>query len=90
MRKQELVDYVMGTMQVSEARAVGMVDVVLDGIRYGLRTDGKVKLMEFGIFTVRERKARQGRDPRNGASITIEAAKRVKFLASKTLHVVVS
>ncbi|MCL0040381.1 HU family DNA-binding protein, partial [Thermodesulfovibrionales bacterium] len=49
-------------------------------------TDGqKVTLVGFGTFSVFERKARKGRNPRTGEEIEIPAAKVPKFTAGKTL-----
>jgi DNA-binding protein HU-beta len=44
-----------------------------------------VRLVGFGTFTVTERKASEGRDPRTGATIKIAASKNPKFKAGKVL-----
>jgi hypothetical protein len=46
---------------------------------------GKVQVLPFGIFTVAEKSARQGRNPRTGEEITIPARKAVKLRASSGL-----
>jgi integration host factor subunit beta len=56
----------------------GAVDVVLDEIGLALAAGGRVELRGFGAFSVREREARTGRNPRTGAAVKV-AAKRVPF-----------
>jgi integration host factor subunit beta len=54
------------------------VDIVLDEIAEALAQGGRVELRGFGAFSVRERDARTGRNPRTGAAVKVEA-KRVPF-----------
>jgi integration host factor subunit beta len=54
------------------------VDVVLDEIALALAQGGRVELRGFGAFSVRNREARTGRNPRTGAAVKV-AAKRVPF-----------
>ena len=44
-----------------------------------------VKIMGFGNFRVVRRRAREGRDPRTGAPVKIEASNRARFAAGKVL-----
>ena len=46
---------------------------------------GKVQLVGFGTFEVSERAAREGRNPKTGKTMTIEASKTPKFKAGKAL-----
>lgn len=54
------------------------VDVVLEEIALALATGGRVELRGFGAFSIRQRKARTGRNPRTGAAVRV-SAKRVPF-----------
>ncbi|MDD9912900.1 MAG: integration host factor subunit beta [Alphaproteobacteria bacterium] len=55
-----------------------LVNVVFEEITHTLMEGGRVELRGFGAFSVRERKARQGRNPRTGASVEVPS-KRVPF-----------
>jgi DNA-binding protein HU-beta len=52
---------------------------VLDGITAGIKKDGLVQLIGFGTFSVKERAAREGRNPLTGEKIKIKASKTVSF-----------
>ena len=51
-----------------------------------LRTGGEVRLVGFGTFTVAERAASEGRNPRTGEKIQIAASKQAKFKPGKRLR----
>ncbi len=69
----------------SKAAAERAVMAVLQGIQKGLRREHRVTLSGFGTFTVRRRRAREGRDPRSGAAIRIAPSRTVAFRASPAL-----
>ncbi|MBI3454122.1 MAG: HU family DNA-binding protein, partial [Rhodospirillales bacterium] len=50
-----------------------------------LKTGQEVRLVGFGTFSVSQRKASTGRNPRTGAEIAIPASKQPKFKAGKAL-----
>jgi DNA-binding protein HU-beta len=82
LNKSDLVDYVLkaqGTRFPSRAAAERAVNAVIDGIKAGVRKDKTVQLAGFGTFTVRKRKARNGRNPATGAPIRIPASRTVGF-----------
>ncbi|MGQ7145974.1 HU family DNA-binding protein, partial [Escherichia sp. SS-MK2] len=49
------------------------VDAVLESIQHALQTGEHVQLLGFGTFEVRERAAREGRNPHTGEALTIPA-----------------
>jgi DNA-binding protein HU-beta len=61
------------------------VDAVTDSITAALRKDEVVTLVGFGTFTVRKRAAREGRNPRTGETIKINASKVPGFKPGKAL-----
>lgn len=82
MNKSELVDHVLktkGTNFPSRAAAERAVNAVIDGIKAGVKKDRSVQLAGFGTFSVRKRKARNGRNPKTGAPIRIPASRSVGF-----------
>jgi integration host factor subunit beta len=79
MLRSELVAKLQEEMAPLKAAEVEhAVDIVLDEVSVALAEGGRVELRGFGAFSVREREARTGRNPRTGASVRVEA-KRVPF-----------
>lgn len=79
MLRSELVTKLQEEMApIKAAEVEHAVDIVLDEIAVALAEGGRVELRGFGAFSVREREARTGRNPRTGASVSVEA-KRVPF-----------
>ncbi len=85
MNKAELIDAVADKSGVSKADANRGVDTMLDVITRALKKGDKVSLVGFGIFQVRRRAARKGRNPKTGAEIRIPAGKTPAFKAGKAL-----
>ncbi len=71
-------------LRTSDIEAV--VGTVLDDIADQLAAGGRVELRGFGAFSVRERAARQGRNPRTGAAVPVAAKRAVHFKAGKELR----
>lgn len=86
MNKAELIDVVSSSVDVSKAEAARAVDAVFDGITGSLQRGDSVTLVGFGTFSVSERAARMGRNPRTGQSISIAASRTPKFKAGKALR----
>jgi nucleoid DNA-binding protein len=61
------------------------VDSVLALIAEALRSNERVDLRGFGSFVVKDRKERQGRNPRTGETITIAAKRDASFKPGKEL-----
>ncbi|MCO4773804.1 MAG: HU family DNA-binding protein [Deltaproteobacteria bacterium] len=86
MNKGDLINAVNNTGNfANRGAAQAAVEDVLSCISQGLLDDGKVQLVGFGTFSVKERAARTGRNPRTGESIQIAASKNVGFKAGKAL-----
>ena len=85
VNKQELIDVVAKTADISKAAAGRAVDGAITAIKGSLKKGQTVTLVGFGTFYVGKRAARSGRNPRTGASIKIRAAKVPKFRAGKAL-----
>ncbi len=85
MNKSELIDKVAATAELNKASATRAVEAMLDGIAEALKGGVQVTLSGFGTFSVTQRAARTGRNPRTGESLTIPASKNPKFKAGKGL-----
>jgi DNA-binding protein HU-beta len=80
MNRADLAEAVTKSLgNCSKAAADRAVAAVLAGIHRGLKRDGRVRLEGFGTFLVKKRKAREGRNPRNGQPIRIAASRTVGF-----------
>lgn len=90
MKRADLVDHVTDQTGMSQESAKKAVHAVLRGIRKGLRDDGIVTLAGFGVFSVAQRAARVGRNPRTGQAVHIPAARVPKFKPGKHLKDVVN
>lgn len=85
MNKNELVDAVAITTGLKKQEAEKAVDAVFDSISGELKKGSEVRLVGFGTFTVTNRAASEGRNPRTGEKIQIPASKLPKFRAGKQL-----
>ncbi len=85
MNKGELIESVASSANLSKADAGRAVDAVIDSISGALSGGGSVSLVGFGTFSVKARKARQGRNPRTGETIQIAASNVPGFKAGKAL-----
>ncbi|WP_018717254.1 HU family DNA-binding protein [Arhodomonas aquaeolei] len=85
MNKSELIEAVAQSADISKAAATRAVDAFVDSVADALREGDQVTLVGFGTFTVRERAARSGRNPRTGETINIPASKVPGFKAGKAL-----
>lgn len=86
MTKAELVTIISqdtGFTKVDSEKALGSV---LGGIESALQNGESVTLVGFGTFSVGERAARKGRNPKTGEEIDIPAKRAVKFKAGKGLN----
>ena len=85
MTKQQLIEKVAAKTELGKADVEVAVDSVLGLIAETLRSNERVDLRGFGSFVVKDRKQRQGRNPRTGGTITIAAKRDAGFRPSKEL-----
>ncbi|MBT8114342.1 MAG: HU family DNA-binding protein [Arenicella sp.] len=85
MNKSELIDLIAARADISKSSAGDALEAVLDGITGSLAMGQSVTLVGFGTFSVSRRAARDGRNPRTGATIRIKASNLAKFKAGKAL-----
>jgi len=85
LTKADLADAIYSALPVDKLKASQLVELYVDIIKEGLEKDGKVMLSGFGAFEVREKKARRGRNPQTGDSLTLRARRVIKFKVSQLL-----
>lgn len=85
MNKQDLIDMVAEKADLPKTKAQEAVEAMIGAIKNTLQEGDEVKLVGFGTFSVSERAATTGRNPRTGEAISIPASKQPKFKAGKEL-----
>jgi len=85
VNRNDLVDAIAASANMTKADAAAAVDAVLDAITAALKGGNEVRLAGFGTFVVSHRAASEGRNPRTGEKIQIPASKLPKFRAGKGL-----
>ena len=85
MNKAELVAAVAEKAGLSKKDSDKAVTAVLDVITAELAKGGKVQLVGFGSFEIKERAARVGRNPRTKEEIAIPASRIAAFKVGKAL-----
>ena len=90
MNKSDIVSRVAAQSSLSRAAADSVVNAVFTAICDGLAKDEAVAIAGFGTFSIKQRPARSGRNPRTGEPITIAASAVPAFKASNALRDAVS
>jgi len=86
LTKAELIDSLAEETGLSKRQVGELVDLFLESIKSALVAGDKVQLIPFGSFVVRDRKKRQGRNPKTGEPLTIAARRVPAFTAGKGLR----
>jgi DNA-binding protein HU-beta len=86
VNKSDLIAKVATASNLSKADAERAIDAIINSIARSLETGEEVRLIGFGTFEVRDRKATEGRNPRTGAKIKIPASRKPSFRAGKQLR----
>ena len=90
MNKADLIEKIAKHAKINKTQADAAINSTLGGIQSALRKGERVTLVGFGTFSVGTRKARTGRNPQTGSTITIEAKKVAKFSPGADLKAAVN
>ncbi len=85
MNKTEMIAYIATSADISKASAERALDAMMEAVTTTLLKNDSVTLAGFGSFSVSERAARIGRNPRTKEAIHIDSARVAKFKAGKAL-----
>jgi DNA-binding protein HU-beta len=85
MTKSDLIERLAVKAELTRPRAEELIDSILNDVTEALKKGEKVNISGFGTFTVSNRKARTGRNPKTGEPIEISASRSAKFKPGKTL-----
>ena len=85
MNKNELITAVAEKSGLTKKDSEKVLKAFTEIVTEELKNGGKVQMVGFGTFEVSERAARDGRNPRTGEPMPIEASRSPKFKAGKAL-----
>jgi DNA-binding protein HU-beta len=85
MNRKELIAALATKTAITKVDADRHILALIEIISNTLEAGGKINLNGFGIFEVRERAARVGRNPRTGETLKIQSARVPAFKAGATL-----
>lgn len=85
MNKTAQIEKISTKLNISKKQAELTLGAVVETIREGLETEGKIRVSDLGTFEVRDRAERKGRNPQTGEEIKIAASKVIAFKATKAL-----
>ena len=88
MTKKDFIDHVSANagIKISRKDAEAVIDAAFSAIGESVRAENRFAYPGFGTFTVRERPARDGRNPQTGKKIRIKASKTVAFKPAPALR----
>jgi len=87
MTKAELIDKIADKKQgLTRKQVEVIVNTVLDGIKDALSREDKVEIRGFGSFRVRHRRAKEGRNPKTGETVSVPPKKVPFFKAGKEMR----
>ena len=85
MKKKELIERIAEEAEVSKSEAQKYFEAFEEVVTEALKDGEEVQITGFGKFSVRERKAREGRNPQTGERMQIAASKVPAFSAGNAL-----
>ena len=87
MTKAELIEkvYEKSGGDVTKKLVGELIDSVFDNIQKGIKKEKRFSYPGFGTWTLKNRKARKGRNPQTGEQIKIKASKTVTFRPAQAL-----
>lgn len=85
MNKSELIDAIAKEANLPKSSSGQVLDAFFKTVIGNLKKGNVITLVGFGTFSLRDRKARTGRNPATGEAIKIKAAKIPAFKPGKAL-----
>ena len=85
MTKADIVEKIYSATDLTKKDATEIVESVFALVKSTLETGEKIKISGFGIFEVKEKVARRGRNPQTGGTIEISARRVLTFKPSQIL-----
>ncbi|HLN32217.1 MAG TPA: HU family DNA-binding protein [Gemmataceae bacterium] len=86
MTKKDMANTIAEAAGITQAQAREIVQGVFESMIQTLVKDGRIELRKFGVFKVKKRKSRQGRNPRTGEKVLVPERTVVTFKAGEELE----
>ena len=85
MNKSGLIEALSKKENLTEKKAIDVINLVFKGFTNELRKNGRIEIRGFGSFVVRNYDAYTGRNPKTGKNITVAPKKLPFFKVGKEL-----
>ena len=85
MTKSDLIDTLSKKEKLTEKQATEILNLIFDGFTDSLKEGDGIEIRGFGSFKVKERNARNGRNPKTGITVDIPKKKTIFFKPGKEL-----
>ena len=86
MTKSQLITLIAQQLKLTRKDAETAVDAVFDSIACSLEAGRRVELRGFGSFGLKERRERDGRNPKTGEAVAVEAKRVLFFKTGRALR----
>ena len=90
LTKADLIEEVLRITELPRKESETIVETIFDSIIAALQKGEKIEIRGFGSFAVKNRRARQGRNPKTGALAKVSAKRIPFFRAGKELRIEVN
>lgn len=85
MIKVDVVKQIAKKLDLKERDALEIVDTILESLKEVILRDGRLEVRDFGVFQIKERKGRIGRNPKNKVEYPIPPHRVVTFKSGKEI-----
>ena len=86
MTKKDLARRIADEVGIPQLNVLEVIQMLFNGITNVLVNEGNIELRDFGVFKVKESKARKARNPRTGAAVIVPARRRVTFKPGREMQ----
>jgi integration host factor subunit alpha len=86
LTRKELSEALSNQLGYARSTCADIVDSFFENMKSSLTQNEPIKIVHFGTFTLRDKKPRNGRNPRTGETIVIKERQMVSFKPSKKLR----
>ncbi len=86
MTKKEIVKQISDRLELTQLQTKEIVQLTFDAIVDTLLEEGRIELRNFGVFEVKQRKARKARNPRTGEGVHVPPKNVVTFKPGKEME----
>ncbi len=83
--KKQLVEKISVETDQTKVKTKAIVQLFLDTIRKELEHSNRIELRDFGVFEVKQRSSRVGRNPRTGETVKVPSRKVVTFKVGRKM-----